>query len=404
MALAEPNTQSAPTRADIVVGVAASQGGPAATSTADTVEAEISRCFPSRTGEVVLLSNETSSDGAATSPTATHPAVFTGGFLGTESALPALLQAAQSLDANACALVGDQARSPGDNWLRLLLEPIVEQGYDFVCPAYQRHPLAGTINTGIVYPLTRALFGKRLRQPMGGELAMSRKLMDHLLRDEEWQSDPVYAGADIWLVTKVLSREFRVCQSFIGPRPDAAGGTAEDLSETLARVVGLLFHEMERHAAVWQRTIGSEAVPTFGVSAAPEGEAPPANIARMIDRFELGLRELQAFWAMIIAPADMLALQRTNGRPSGPFRFDDGLWARVLYDFALGYHAGLASRNQILRAMTPLYLGWVAGFLNEVQNLSAVQIEERIERVCLAFESNKPYLISRWRWPDRFSP
>jgi hypothetical protein len=30
--------------------------------------------------------------------------------------------------------------------------------------------------------------------------------------------------------------------------------------------------------------------------------------------------------------------------------------------------------------------------------------EERIETLARAFESDKPYLVSRWRWPDRFNP
>jgi glucosylglycerate synthase len=32
------------------------------------------------------------------------------------------------------------------------------------------------------------------------------------------------------------------------------------------------------------------------------------------------------------------------------------------------------------------------------------QAEDQIEELCMAYESEKPYLISRWRWPDRFTP
>jgi hypothetical protein len=31
-------------------------------------------------------------------------------------------------------------------------------------------------------------------------------------------------------------------------------------------------------------------------------------------------------------------------------------------------------------------------------------VEQRIEALCLAYEAEKGYLISRWRWPDRFNP
>jgi len=42
--------------------------------------------------------------------------------------------------------------------------------------------------------------------------------------------------------------------------------------------------------------------------------------------------------------------------------------------------------------------------VREVRDLEASAVEARVERLCRAFESSKPYLISRWRWPDRFNP
>jgi hypothetical protein len=46
----------------------------------------------------------------------------------------------------------------------------------------------------------------------------------------------------------------------------------------------------------------------------------------------------------------------------------------------------------------------VASFVNEVASLDRAGVDERVERLAAAFEAEKPYLISRWRWPDRFSP
>jgi glucosylglycerate synthase len=53
----------------------------------------------------------------------------------------------------------------------------------------------------------------------------------------------------------------------------------------------------------------------------------------------------------------------------------------------------------VLRALTPLYLAWVASYALESDESGA-----RLERVSLAFEESKPYALSRWRWPDRFTP
>ena len=54
--------------------------------------------------------------------------------------------------------------------------------------------------------------------------------------------------------------------------------------------------------------------------------------------------------------------------------------------------------------MTPLYLAWVVSYARELDTAEAATVEQRIERLSLAYEAAKPYLISRWRWPDRFNP
>jgi len=58
----------------------------------------------------------------------------------------------------------------------------------------------------------------------------------------------------------------------------------------------------------------------------------------------------------------------------------------------------------LLGALTPLYLGWAASYVREVAPLSRGAAEQRLEQVARAFEEKKPYLLSRWRWPDRFHP
>jgi electron transfer flavoprotein alpha/beta subunit len=54
--------------------------------------------------------------------------------------------------------------------------------------------------------------------------------------------------------------------------------------------------------------------------------------------------------------------------------------------------------------MTPLYLGWAAGYAKEVEAAEEAAVERRLERLSNAYEVSKPYLVSRWRWPDRFNP
>jgi hypothetical protein len=85
----------------------------------------------------------------------------------------------------------------------------------------------------------------------------------------------------------------------------------------------------------------------------------------------------------------------------GSFRLDDALWARIVYDFALGYRLRVLARDHLLRSLVPLYLAWLASFVVEVRDRGDEEVDERIERLAAAFEAQKPYLISKWRWPER---
>jgi hypothetical protein len=261
----------------------------------------------------------------------------------------------------------------------------------------------GVLVSGLVYPLTRALFGQRIRQPLGRELAMSQRLADHLARDDEWRTDPAHAGADLWVITKALVRECRCAQVFLGPRP-VPRPQPPDVADALAGVLGTVFHEMALHAARWQRVRGSCPVATTGEELLPDEGAHPPPTAPLVAAFGLGAQDLRRVWGPVLPPQALHALQRLPRDPPEAFRFPDRLWARVIYDFAVGWRVKALDRPQLLRSLTPLYLGWVASYVNEVAPLDAAGAAERLESLCQVFEAEKPFLISRWRWPDRFAP
>jgi hypothetical protein len=259
------------------------------------------------------------------------------------------------------------------------------------------------LNTAIVYPMTRALFGRRLRQPTGWEAAISLGLARFLLAQPAWRRDPVYAGSSAWLVASVLAGPFRACQAWLGRWPGSAG-QVEEASHALARIVGPLFHEMERHADRWQRLEGSESVPSFGQAGVLNGEPLGVDLGALEDGFRLGLRELEALWGLVLPPAALLALRRTAAAPAGQARVSDPLWARIVYDFAVAHSTRAVEPQQLLRSMTSLYLGWVRGFVDDVRELDGDGTEARAEALCGWFEREKRYAIARWRWPDSFNP
>jgi len=106
------------------------------------------------------------------------------GIPGKGSAFRTVFEIAEILGAKACAVVDSDLRSITPEWIELLVKPVLSGGYDYVSPLYHRHKFDGTITNSIVYPLTRALYGKRMRQPIGGDFGFSGEVAKFYLTKE----------------------------------------------------------------------------------------------------------------------------------------------------------------------------------------------------------------------------
>ncbi len=104
------------------------------------------------------------------------------GVGGKGAALRTIFEIAAALDVQALVVVDSDLRSIVPEWIELLAGPILKGGYDFVAPLYVRHKFDGTITNTVTYPLTRALYGYRIRQPIGGDFGVSGDLVRHYLK------------------------------------------------------------------------------------------------------------------------------------------------------------------------------------------------------------------------------
>jgi hypothetical protein len=323
---------------------------------------------------------------------------------GKASAHRTIFSVARKLGARACVVLSGAASGVTPEWLERLARPILEQEFDFVAPYYRRHKFDGAIGKGILNPMTRALYGKRVRQPGAAEFAVSGRFAERCLDNAAWSTDVSSISADFWLQLQALSGGFRVCQTWLGTKIEHSAGPAQDLSVILSHLLSCLFADMMDNAAIWQKVRHSEPIPLFGPPFESLTEPTAVNLKRMIDAYRLGHRDLQGIWGMVLPPATLLELKRLAIRPDEEFQLADQVWARTLCDFSLAFRLRTIGRDHLLRALTPLYLGWAASFIRQILEAGSDEVEQRIEKLCLTFEAQKPYLISRWRWPDRFNP
>ena len=308
-----------------------------------------------------------------------------------------------SMGARVCIVLGSDLAALEARVVEAFAYAILERQSALAMPVYPAGKYDGLINTGILSPLSRAVYGKRLRYPLTYEFAASGALGAQLAGSEHSAANRgnglLWPGA----VAALQSPPAAMGQVHIDVRHHAATAGME-LSAVLAQLVGSLFEEMEASAAQWQRIRGSQPVPVWGSSPGGDGDGQAIEAQPMLDSFLLGSKNLDEVWRLILPPNTLLDLRRLTRLAPEAFAMPDELWAGIVYDFALAWRLRTISRSHLLGALTPLYLGWAASWVREVASLGHAAVEQRFEQFARVWEEKKPYLLSRWRWPDRFNP
>jgi glycosyltransferase involved in cell wall biosynthesis len=319
------------------------------------------------------------------------------GIPGKGSAFRTIFGIAKELRVKACAVVDSDLRSITPEWVELLVKPVLEGGFDYVSPLYHRHKYDGTITNSIIYPLTRVLYGKRIRQPIGGDFGFSGQLAEFYLTKDVWDTDVARYGIDIWMTTTAVTNKFRVCQSFLGAKIHDPKDPGADLSAMLFQVVGSAFNLMETYSSLWKGIQGSEEVPTFGFRFDVGLEPVTVNLERMIENFRLGIRELEYIWKIFTPPDVLDFLKKVASADKNSFHISDEIWVKIIYSFAAAAHSGTLNKEHLLKSLTPLYLARIASFVVETWESNAAEVEKKIEQLCVSFEKNKPYLLDNWK-------
>jgi hypothetical protein len=348
--------------------------------------------------------------------TLTYPEVD--GIAGKGAALHAIFEMARALKVQALVVVDSDLRSIGPEWIELLAGPILKGGFDFVAPLYARYKWDGTITNTVTYPLTRALYGHRIRQPIGGDFGVSGDLVAHYLEQDDWSADVSRFGIDIWMTTKALAGGFAVCQARLGAKVHDPKDPGADLGPMFRQVVGTLLRLAVEHADAWIDVKGSHDTPIYGFERIIDPPPLRIDVVRLLTEFGNGAAAFGSAWTEILEPrtaevvmelADDAGRAASAIRPGSewtddprlasappPFHFPDHAWARVLYDAIVATRAGEIPPERLVSALLPLYFGKVAGLLLETRTADADQAEETVGRLARELELSKPYLLRAW--------
>jgi hypothetical protein len=396
--------------ADLVIGISGAVNGDALRTRAEEALTEWRSANPAVKIAVAYPGTETAqgeehapaTDGLAYIPypmPGSDPSLVP--WVAVSSAQRSVLALAVSLQAKTCVVMHADLTAMNSQILQSLTGKVLEGSCDLVMPIYPTGKYDGLINKRILAPLTRALYGKRVQSPLVFDFSASARVSPQLA---DADGSRLQGGPQLlWPSNLVAMDSGQIGQILLDLR-HATQADGLELSGVLSQVVGSLFSEMETYAAHWQRMRGSQATPVWGMATPPEAIEQPIDARPLFESFLLGSRNLEEVWRLVLPPVTLLELKRLTRLQSEQFRMPDELWAKIVYDFALAHRLRNISRTHLLGALTPLYLGWVASYTQEVGNATFASCEQRLEHLARAFEDNKPYLVSRWRWPDRFNP
>jgi hypothetical protein len=319
------------------------------------------------------------------------------GIGGKGSALRGIFESANSLKVQACACVDSDLRSINPDWVKYLLEPVLEKDFEFVAPVYSRYKYDGTITNNIVYNLVRALYGKRIRQPIGGDFAFSRRLARHYLEQDVWETDIARYGIDIWMTLNAIVKKAKLCQANLGVKLHDAKEPAESLGPMFRQVCGTLFSLLEKQTSFWMPVESSDPIPTFGLEERIEPEPLQVNQRQMVREFKEGFRLFGGTYREVFSEEVFITLQQARELEPEHFQFPEEIWVKLVYELAAKYHQLWVHRMKLLTLMTPLYLGRVASFITKTRNMDSQEAEKVVEEQAHSFEKYKPYLIELWK-------
>jgi glucosylglycerate synthase len=391
-------------KADLLVGIPSFKNESTIGHVAQAVAEGIARHFPGMRG-VLMDSDGGSPDGTRQVisdmpvPANIEKVVLTyQGLPGKGSAFRAIFEVARELGVKACAVVDSDLRSITPDWIRLLLGPVVNEGFGYVAPYYIRYKYDGTITNSIAFPLTRALYGVSVRQPIGGDFGFSSGLLQHYLSRDVWGSDIARFGIDIWMTTTAINEGFRVGQAQLGAKIHDAKDPAASLGPMFRQVVGTLFGMMRQYERNWLQVSSATQAPLLGESIDLEPEPIQVTVSAMIEKFKSAYRSEMDYWSGFLSEDSLSGLREVDSRAESGYSFPIDLWVRVVYDFAVAYNAGHLDPDRVVDSLTGIYYGRTASFCLETAEMSSAEVERGpIETVADRFVEIKPYLVERWK-------
>jgi len=284
-------------------------------------------------------------------------------------------------------------------WLKFLFSPLF-QGWDYVTPWYARQKIDGTITNLLCYPLVYGLLGKNIRQPIGGEFAFNKKLVNHWLK-QKWTKEINQYGIDIFMTLEAIFSGAKICQARLGKKIHRSSKPHlspmfVQVSKTLFRIVISHLSQILKIEKIYQPPIlGSDLF-----SLPPSKELSKSDYQRMGEIFFKGITANRFLIEKVFSEEMVRKLAEMEKEKK--IEIKDSLWAKIVYRILAAskdkinsshrfYNKNSAELVDLLRIF---YFGRIVSFCQKINDLDYQKFERKVSRQAKCFWKLRHYFFS----------
>ncbi len=326
------------------------------------------------------------------------PTIYIGAS-GKGTAIQAIFEAARYLQVKSVALVDSDLRSITPEWMKLLIEPTLT-GTDFVAPLYNRSKYDGTITNFLCYPLTAALFGKNVRQPIGGDFGLSLPLVEEILESSMWNYPYVSRfGIDIFETYTALAKGFKVKEARLGVKEHDPKDPSSQLAGMFRQVTGTLFKCIEKYEPIWKKINGVSETEKIGEDTSNSiPKAVEVSLPNTIAAFKANYENYAPTFRSLLSKDITSRFEQLKSLETSNVEFPSEVWANTVYTFVVAFHREKDARAALLLldALRILWIGRVAAFIKDTWSLERDQAEEKVLQEAKVFTSLKANLVEMY--------
>lgn len=388
----EENPRSV-TKAEIVVGLASYKEADSIAFPTEQASLGLKKYYGDKSSAIVNCDNHSSDD-------------TEGVFLGTETEVPKvyittppdtpgkgynfenMFRKVLELDSDVLICLDADLLSVTPEWIKHFGDPVLD-GYDFVNPIYSRHKYDGTITNNICFPIVYGLFCKNIRQPIGGDFALSKKLVKHLIC-QPWHRTTEEYGVDIFMTMNAILGGFKTCNTGLGAKIHKP--SAPKLGPMFLQVVGTAFQTVVRNFEKWKDASSIEEPKLYGLTEMDPPQDLDVDRSAIEKQAREGFSTNQGLLEEVLS-ADLYA-ELAKVFSSDNLEISADQWVTTVYDMISAFKA-TADQNALVESLKGLYFARTLSFMNKTWDWSTEKAEEEILAQAEIFYKRRDYLITK---------